>query len=196
MNCASADKRQIILDATLKLLASSGFHGFSMKQLAKEAGIAAGTIYLYFEDRDALIAELHQRIINAFADATFVGVDKTAPIKDQYQTICRNVWHFCINNRDVTLSKGQFDHLPIEVLTSQRRDLWNNQLSYLSELYEQGRQQESIKPLPSDVLASLSFEPFIQIAVQQLLGGIELTESQLSQILDAGWDAISLASDV
>ena len=193
---ASVDKRQAILDATLKLLASCGFHGFSMKQLAKEAGVATGTIYLYFEDRDTLIAELHQRIIDTFASVAFVNVDQNAPIKQQYQTICSNVWHFCMDHRCVTLSKGQFDHLPIEVLKSQRHDLWHNQLSDLNQLYEQGQQKNIIKSLPSDVLASLSFEPVIQIATQQLLGVIDISESQLEQILDAGWDAISLSSGV
>ncbi|MEX0614479.1 MAG: TetR/AcrR family transcriptional regulator, partial [Methylophaga sp.] len=39
----SSVKRDAILNATLELLASSGFHGFSIKQLAAKAGVATGT---------------------------------------------------------------------------------------------------------------------------------------------------------
>lgn len=190
MNCATVDKRKMILDATLKLLASCGFHGFSMKQLAREAGVATGTIYLYFDDRSTLIAELQSSIIDAFSEAAFFDVDKNEPLKQQYQKVCNNVWHFCLNNREITLSKGQFDHLPVEVLKSQRHEIWNNRRP-LSRLYEQARKQGILKPLPDDVLASLSFEPIIQIAVQQLLGLLDINASQLEQIMDAAWDAIT-----
>lgn len=190
---ASKDKRQTILDATLRLLAHSGFHGFSMKQLATEAGVATGTIYLYFKDRDTLIAELQSSIIAAFAEATFANHDPSLPLKQQYQQICSNLWHFCISNRCITLSKAQFDHLPRDVLRSQRNDAWQHFMP-VHDLFEQGRQQGSIKDLPDDVLASLSFEPYMFMASQHLLGVIDIDQSQLDQILDASWDAVATES--
>ena len=93
---AATDKKQRILEATLQLLARCGFHGFSMKQLATEAGVATGTIYLYFRDREALIAELHSIIISAFAEAAFADFNAQRPLKQQYQRICANIWQFCI----------------------------------------------------------------------------------------------------
>ncbi|MFZ6043980.1 helix-turn-helix domain-containing protein, partial [Vibrio natriegens] len=39
------DKKTRILQATEKLLAMYGFHGLSMQMVAREAGVAAGTIY-------------------------------------------------------------------------------------------------------------------------------------------------------
>ena len=39
------DKHEQILTAAEKLIAESGFQGLSMQKLAKEAGVAAGTIY-------------------------------------------------------------------------------------------------------------------------------------------------------
>lgn len=187
------DKQKTILQATLELLASSGFHGFSMKQLASRAGVATGTIYLYFKDREALIAELHSNIIEAFADAAFAEDDSSQTLKQRYQRICANIWHFCINNRAITLSKAQFDHLPTEVLRSQRQDAWQ-QLQPLRDLFAEGRRQKLIKDLPDDVLASLSFEPYIYMASQQLLGVINVDQTQLDQIMDASWDAIATGS--
>jgi TetR/AcrR family transcriptional repressor of multidrug resistance operon len=187
---ARHDKKQRILEATLQLLASSGFHGFSMKQLAAEAGVATGTIYLYFKDRDTLIAELHSQIIHDFADAVFSDHDPNQPLKQQYQKICANLWHFCINHRCVTLSKAQFDHLPTDILRSQRETAWQR-LQPLRTLFEQGRQQGLIKLLADDVLASLSFEPYTYMASQHLLKVIDVDESQLQHIMDASWDAIA-----
>lgn len=184
------DKQQIILQATLELLASNGFHGFSMKQLATRAGVATGTIYLYFKDRDALIAELHSKIIEAFAEAAFTDHDQSLPLKQRYQKICANIWHFCINNAAITLSKAQFDHLPADVLRSQRQVAWQ-QLAPLRELFAEGRHQKIIKDLPDDVLVSLCFEPYMYMASQQLLGVINVDHTQLDKIMDASWDAIT-----
>jgi len=189
-HAARHDKKQLILEATLQLLASSGFHGFSMKQLASQAGVATGTIYLYFKDRDTLIAELHSQIIHDFADAVFSDHDPKQNLKQQYQQICAKLWHFCINHRCVTLSKAQFDHLPTDVLRSQREVAWQR-LQPLRDLFEQGRQQGLIKTLTDDVLASLSFEPYTYMASQYLLEVIDVDESQLQQIMDASWDAIA-----
>ncbi len=190
---ATKDKRQAILEATLQLLASYGFHGFSMKQLASQAGVATGTLYLYFKDRQTLIAELHGTIIASFAEAAFADYDNRLPPKQQYQRICSNIWHFCINNRCITLSKAQFDHLPTEVLRSQRNDAWQR-FEPLRALFEQGRSSGHIKDLPDDVLGSLSFEPYMYMASQQLLGVIDIDQTKLDQIMDASWDAISTQS--
>ena len=47
--------RTKILEATEKLLAERGFYGLSMKVLADTAGIVAGTIYRYFENKEMLM---------------------------------------------------------------------------------------------------------------------------------------------
>lgn len=38
------DKRQAILEATLRLISENGFHGTAMSKVAKEAGVSAGII--------------------------------------------------------------------------------------------------------------------------------------------------------
>ncbi len=50
--------RPRIRDAALKLFARHGYAAVSMRQIASEVGIQAGAIYLYFEDKQALLFEL------------------------------------------------------------------------------------------------------------------------------------------
>ena len=49
------DKRQAILTATMELIAEHGFHGAPALMIAKRADVATGSIYTYFENKDALI---------------------------------------------------------------------------------------------------------------------------------------------
>lgn len=183
-------KRDAILNATLELLASSGFHGFSIKQLAAKAGVATGTVYLYFQDRDALIRELHMNILQRFAEAMFADHDVELPLAEQHHHLCCNLWRFLVKNPSVLLSKAQFDHLPPDILRSQRDDAWRL-FAPLRELFAKGRQNGQIKDLQDDVLASLSFEPYMFLARQQLIGVIQIDTDKLCEIITASWDAIA-----
>ena len=183
-------KRDAILNATLELLASSGFHGFSIKQLAAKAGVATGTVYLYFQDRDALIRELHMNILQRFAEAMFADHDVELPLAEQHHHLCCNLWQFLVKNPSVLLSKAQFDHLPPDILRSQRDDAWRL-FAPLRELFAKGRQNGQIKDLQDDVLASLSFEPYMFLARQQLIGVIQIDTDKLCEIITASWDAIA-----
>lgn len=49
-----------ILDAAEQLIAAGGLHGAPLAAIAKGAGVAVGTLYNYFADRDALISALFE----------------------------------------------------------------------------------------------------------------------------------------
>jgi AcrR family transcriptional regulator len=67
---------QTIQDATMRVIARKGLTEATMQDIADEAGIAKGTIYLYFSDRQQLLeqtveskfSDLNQRMEEAFAD--------------------------------------------------------------------------------------------------------------------------------
>ena len=54
----AAVKRQAILDAALDEFSAKGFAAARMDDVAERAGVAKGTIYLYFKDKEALFQEL------------------------------------------------------------------------------------------------------------------------------------------
>jgi AcrR family transcriptional regulator len=51
-------RRQQILDAACDRVRQSGFHGASMAEIAKTAGLSVGQIYRYFENKEAIIAAI------------------------------------------------------------------------------------------------------------------------------------------
>jgi TetR/AcrR family fatty acid metabolism transcriptional regulator len=66
---------QSIQEAAMRVISRKGMNDATMADIAKEAGIAKGTIYLYFRDRDELvektfetaIAQLHERVDTVLA---------------------------------------------------------------------------------------------------------------------------------
>ncbi|MFW6066893.1 MAG: TetR/AcrR family transcriptional regulator [Myxococcota bacterium] len=58
-------RRQAILDAAERLIGERGLWATTMEDVAAEAELSKGTLYLYFENRDALCAALAERTISA-----------------------------------------------------------------------------------------------------------------------------------
>ena len=54
----TAARRAQILKAATRIFAQKGFHRATIKEIAREAGLADGTIYLYFENKNALMLTL------------------------------------------------------------------------------------------------------------------------------------------
>jgi TetR/AcrR family transcriptional regulator, fatty acid metabolism regulator protein len=73
---AASDKRERILDAAERIFARHGFFAARVSEIAKEAGVADGTIYLYFKSKDDLLISLFERRmtqVNAELRAAITG---------------------------------------------------------------------------------------------------------------------------
>ena len=54
------NKKELIINAAIKLFAQKGFYSATVADVAKEAGVADGTIYLYFKNKDDLLISLFE----------------------------------------------------------------------------------------------------------------------------------------
>ena len=52
------DKYELILSSSRKLIEEIGFSALTMDKVAQKAGIAKGTVYLYFKDKDELLEKV------------------------------------------------------------------------------------------------------------------------------------------
>jgi TetR/AcrR family fatty acid metabolism transcriptional regulator len=57
------DKRDAILRAAIRVFADRGFFGAQVADVARQAGVAAGTVYLYFRSKDDLLVSIFDRTV-------------------------------------------------------------------------------------------------------------------------------------
>jgi len=172
---APQDKRQQILSAAEKLISEVGFQGLSMQKLAKEAGVAAGTIYRYFEDKDP--------------DAVQEGVNDSDPIKQRYRTMWLNIWDLAGTNLAAIKNRVQYDSLPI-TNSLNFRELEREMFAQVELLFNEGKEQGLFKPLHNEVLSGLSLAASVSLARKHSLGFYQLDEAALEAAIEASWDAI------
>ena len=56
------EKKVLLLESALDLIKEHGFHGTPVSLVAKTAGVAAGTVYTYFQSKDELILEIYSYV--------------------------------------------------------------------------------------------------------------------------------------
>jgi AcrR family transcriptional regulator len=69
------ERHDAILDAAERLLARSPERVANVAEVADEAGLAKGTVYLYFPSKEALLLAVHDRAIEAFFHAVIALVE-------------------------------------------------------------------------------------------------------------------------
>lgn len=73
------DRRRQILDAAIRVFAASGFHKSRVSDIAREADVADGTIYLYFPSKDDILISIFEETMGEMIS----GVeDALAPLDD------------------------------------------------------------------------------------------------------------------
>lgn len=78
-------RRRQILDASIECFAREGFHRTSMAQIIAEAGVSAGTIYLYFDSKEEIveaIAEERHALESALAATALANPDTRQALHD------------------------------------------------------------------------------------------------------------------
>jgi AcrR family transcriptional regulator len=84
----SEDRRNAILDAATRLFAERGLTAAPTSEISKQAGVAEGTLFTYFETKDHLINALYRKIKLELADAMMSDF----PRKKNVRTKLRHVW--------------------------------------------------------------------------------------------------------
>src|SRR5690349_22408787 len=80
------DKRAAILRAATDVFAESGYFNAQVADVARAAGVAAGTVYLYFRSKDDLLVSIFERSMRqAIAD----GRTMAAGIRDPRERLRR-----------------------------------------------------------------------------------------------------------
>lgn len=60
------EKHQRILDAAIEVIAENGFHGSRVSEIAARAGVADGTIYLYFKNKEQILMDALDTAFQSF----------------------------------------------------------------------------------------------------------------------------------
>lgn len=189
------DKRSNILEAAEQLLAERGFYGLSMKVLAQNAGIAAGTIYRYFDNKEVLLIELHRHISTQAAQTLFNGWTDQQTLEEKYALLWRNAFYAVVKNPRRLAVMEMLACMPIACVNRASTITFEDEaFSPLVNFYQQGIDTQRFHDWPISALVSLSFDSAINLAKKVLKERLEVDEAILTKVRDASWKTIQTSA--
>lgn len=96
-------RRTALAEVALELWAEKGFDQTSVAEIAREAGIAKGTFYLYFESKEALLDEVLRRNSLGPNLLALIRDLRTRPLEEAVHAFVRGAWRHLSANRDLLL---------------------------------------------------------------------------------------------
>ncbi|RQO32592.1 hypothetical protein DBR32_03075 [Taibaiella sp. KBW10] len=185
------DKKQAILKGVLKLVNRVGFYHINMKMVAQEAGVAAGTIYLYFKGKEELINELYKMIVTEFNGNVLEAYDHDGPIRDSYNAMMTQAVVFYLNNKDYFSFVEQYTYAPFLFKEYQEQNF--TLLLPIYKMMRAGKKQKLIKNLPDAVLLSMVHGPMNTMLKMHFAHKVDLTKTSMQKkFYDACWEAIAI----
>jgi len=91
---------QSIQEATMRVIARKGMSAATMQEIAVEAGVAKGTIYLYFRDRDELVEKTFETAMAQLGDRIDAALEGDLPFEEKLREALRVRLAFFRENRE------------------------------------------------------------------------------------------------
>jgi AcrR family transcriptional regulator len=182
----TSDKRQAILSAALRLIARLGLHAAPMSAVAREAGVAAGTLYLYFPSKEAMINALYLELLEDRDDSMRAGEEGTPSGGAAARAGLWAFWH--------GLARWHLDHPDASsflhqckssaILTVETREFERRKHGDGLASFEQAVAAGQLRDLPLEVFWALAVGPIFLLAQMRDAGEMEITDDVLRSTFD------------
>jgi len=182
------DKKQRILLTMLELSAKNGLNATPISKVAKEANVAVGTIYHYYETKEDIVKELYSMVVQDLAKMLVLNRDTTASFKEQYKRIWLNFYNYFIAN------PSAFHFMDIvaipPIIDSEEVD--KNMFHYkgLKDFLVEGVKQKALKNVELKLLMQIGFWNLITISRIRIRQELIMDDKQIADAIEMSWDCI------
>jgi len=182
-------KKAAILQTALELIGENGFHGVPMSKIASNAGVAAGTIYHYFESKDAIIRELGAQIKRQMAEAMFSSDYSEKDYRAQFFAGWINLCRYFISNKHALTFIEQYNSSPYSKEYCQPANIFKDRFN---QFLQSGMDQGLLKNMEYNLIAAIVFGCIMTTAKFHIQGRHEYTDSDLCKIANVIWDGVKV----
>lgn len=188
MKSKDEQKGEAIIQHTLRLIFTEGLAGLKMSSIAQSAGIAVGTLYLYFKNKEELLNHIFLQYKRESMFALAQKIDCEQPFKVNFKQLWLNFLRFAVENPEQATLLEQLHRSPYlrpEVLAETEI-----LLDPIRQMLNEGKQQMLIKHIDNEILLAFLSGSINQIARRFVEKDRKLTPEQFEQAFTMAWDAV------
>ncbi len=184
------DKKAAILKATLELIAANGLHATPMSEVARQAGVAAGTIYHYFSSKTELVNELYGNVKQQMGEALLAHGEAGGTIRERFFRFWTNLFEFFVRHPKEFNFLEDYANSP--VISPEARA--GNAVFYqpVIDFMQEGMQRGVLREMPIELMTALVYGNVVAAAKLHLYGGFPLQPDHLRLAAQASWDGVRI----
>ncbi|MBQ4815294.1 TetR/AcrR family transcriptional regulator [Bacillus pumilus] len=92
-----------IIDAAVVVIAENGYHQSQVSKIAKQAGVADGTIYLYFKNKEDILISLFKEKMGQFIERMETDIQKKSSAKEKLLLLIEEHFRMLAQNHHLAL---------------------------------------------------------------------------------------------
>jgi TetR/AcrR family transcriptional regulator, multidrug resistance operon repressor len=184
------NKRQQIIDTTIKLISEMGLYGTSMALIIKESNVAAGTIYHYFKSKDDLIHTIYSELKEEMGTAFIQNMDSSLTYKENFFIIWHNLFYFFYDNPKKFEFLQHFSNSPL--VKNVVKELNQRHYQPAIDFIQKGIDLGVLRDLPVHFIINLIFSQVSVITRMIFLEAIIFSDSLLQKAIQSSWDSVRI----
>ncbi len=185
------DKKERLLTAALHLFVEHGFHNTPTSKIAREAGIASGTLFYFYPTKDDLVKALYLAVKSQMAQDIAVAIAHKQTLHDILAGYYKASLHWALKNKIEFRFMEQFNSSPYLKQIAEEEIKKNKQP--MLNLLQQGIADKIIKPLEVDLIFTLITGH--TFSINQYLTAKQLAKPEQDQVIQDTfallWDMIT-----
>jgi TetR/AcrR family transcriptional repressor of multidrug resistance operon len=169
-----------------------GLSGLKMSDLAKQAGLATGTLYIYFKNKEAIIKRLFAYIVEQVTLDVMQNITPSISSKEKIRHVCLNYLYELIAYPDYKVFVEQFFRSPYSKQEDMEMLSVSTYLEPVIDLIKEGSEQGIIKKTDPCLLIGLCRGGLENYAQQLINTGKAASDIDFEVVFEFIWDGISI----
>lgn len=185
-----ADKRARIVEAALTLFAQRGYHGTAVPLVAQQAGVGAGTIYRFFEDKEALVNGVFRDAKTQLGEALLDGLTTNACARDLFEQFWTRLCTFAREQPTAFHFLELQDHVPY--LDDESRALEQRILAPIFAACAFHQRRGALRrDMRVEAMMAWGWGAFVGLMKAERMGYVKVDNRTLVQAREACWRAFA-----
>jgi TetR/AcrR family fatty acid metabolism transcriptional regulator len=142
-------KRLAILQAAGQVFARKGFEPATLEAVAREAGLAKGTLYLYFKNKEDLYFHTVLHMLESLQSCILRQAERSAGALEKMRAIALGQFDFFLRHRDTLQLFASFSSPSLarlhKRLIAPMMDKWAGHVKLIAELVEEGQRMGALR---------------------------------------------------
>lgn len=196
-------KKKVILDAAEKIIAQRGFLEMTMDQVAREADVAKGTVYIYFKNKNSLCAAVNARLNREMNEVVKEKMDLCKTGSEKIVASGTGVVEFSLKNPQKWNVLAELHQMKFEDPTDPNVLMFlqevNEMVQMMAEAYRQGIKEGAIRrdldPVATSIFNRMAFSNVLNLTTEQKML-LELNDIDPEYYLGIAWGLMNRSTHI